>query len=100
VLIELPARLMEHSRMMVFRNGAREEVYISSADWMPRNLDRRVEAAVPIEDPRHRAEIRRLLELMLADRRQVWEMQPDGSYGQRVLGPGEDARGTHAVLVR
>jgi polyphosphate kinase len=99
-VVSLLGRFLEHSRAMVFRNGGREEVYISSADWMPRNLDRRVEAAVPIEDPRHRAEIRRLLELMLADRRQVWEMQPDGSYVQRVPGPGEDARGTHAVLVR
>lgn len=99
-VVSLLGRFLEHSRAMVFRNGGREEVYISSADWMPRNLDRRVEVAVPIEDPRHRAELRRLLELMLADRRQAWEMQPDGSYVQRTPGPGEDARGTHAVLVR
>ncbi|PKL93571.1 MAG: polyphosphate kinase 1 [Gemmatimonadetes bacterium HGW-Gemmatimonadetes-1] len=99
-VVSLLGRFLEHSRAMLFRNGGREEVFISSADWMPRNLDRRVEAAVPIEDPRHRAELRRWLELMLNDRRQGWEMQPDGSYVQRTPGPGDDARGTHAVLVR
>jgi polyphosphate kinase len=98
-VISILGRFLEHSRAAVFRNGGREQVSISSGDWMPRNLDRRVEVAVPIEDPRHRAEIRRLLELMLADNRQAWEMQPDGSYVQRHPAPGEPERATHKVLM-
>ncbi len=98
-VISIVGRFLEHSRAMVFRNGGREQVYITSADWMPRNLDRRVEVAVPIEDPRHRATIRKLLEQMLADNRQAWEMRPDGSYIQRHPAPGEPERGTHRLLI-
>lgn len=99
-VVSVVGRFLEHSRAWLFRNAGHEECWISSADWMPRNLERRVEVAAPIEDPRHRAEIRRILELMLADPRQAWEMQPDGSYVQRVPAPGEVGRGTHEVLVR
>ncbi len=98
-VVSILGRFLEHSRATVFRNGGREEVFITSADWMPRNLDRRVEVSVPIEDPRHRSEIRRLLELMLADNRQAWEMRPDGSYVQRHPAPGEPERGTHRILI-
>ncbi len=94
-VISILGRFLEHSRATVFRNGGHEEAFISSADWMPRNLDRRVEVAVPIEDPRHRITIRRLLEQMLTDNRQAWEMQPDGSYVQRTPRPGEPVRATH-----
>jgi polyphosphate kinase len=94
-VISILGRFLEHSRAVVFRNGGREEVFISSGDWMPRNLDRRVEVAVPIEDPRHRTTIRRLLEEMLTDNRQAWEMQQDGSYVQRRPRPGEPVRATH-----
>ena len=82
-VISILGRFLEHSRAFLFRNAGKEECYISSADWMPRNLDRRIEAAVPIEEPRHRAEIRRLLEVMLE--RQPAGVGPacDGSYMQR-----------------
>jgi polyphosphate kinase len=98
-VISVVGRFLEHSRAAVFRNGGREEVYISSADWMPRNLVRRVEVAVPIEDPRHRAEIRRMLEMMLTDNRQAWDMLPDGSFLQRRPADGEPERGTQQVLI-
>jgi polyphosphate kinase len=98
-VISILGRFLEHSRAVVYRNGGKEEVFIASADWMPRNLDRRVEVAVPIEDPRHRNEIRRLLELMLTDNRQAWEMRSDGSYEQRRPAPGEPERGTHRLLI-
>lgn len=97
-VISILGRFLEHSRVAIFRSGGDEEVYITSADWMPRNLDRRVEITVPIEDPRHKAELRRILEVMLADNRQAWEMRSDGSYVQRRPAPGEPARGTHRVL--
>lgn len=98
-VLSIVGRFLEHSRAAVFRNGGREEVYISSADWMPRNLERRIEVAVPLEDPRQRAEVRRLLELMLSDNRHAWELRPDGRYEQRHPAAGEAERGTHAVLM-
>jgi len=54
---------------------------------------------VPIEQPRHRMDVRRVLEQMLEDNRQAWDMMPDGTYVQRVPAPGEDERGTHALLI-
>jgi polyphosphate kinase len=98
-VIAILGRFLEHSRAFVFTNGGKEEVWISSADWMPRNLDRRIEAAVPIQDPRHQNEIRRLLELMLEDNRQAWDMRPDGSYVQRMPSEGQPERGTHRLLI-
>jgi polyphosphate kinase len=83
----------------VFGEDETERVWISSADWMPRNLDRRVEAAVPIQNAVHRAEIRRALELMLDDNRQAWDMASDGRYTQRTPANGEPERATHKLLI-
>ncbi len=55
-VISIIGRFLEHSRAFCFLNGGSEEVYIGSADWMPRNLDRRIEAVVPVEDPTHRGD--------------------------------------------
>ena len=60
-------RFLEHARVYVFGNGGQEKVYASSADWMSRNLDRRVEVAFPLLDERTRAEVRALLDLQRAD---------------------------------
>ncbi|HEY4099598.1 MAG TPA: polyphosphate kinase 1 [Gemmatimonadales bacterium] len=98
-VISILGRFLEHSRAFVFGNGGTDKVWISSADWMPRNLDRRIEAAVPIENPKHRAEIRRMLETMLEDNRQAWDMQPDGSYVQRVPALGESEHATHRLFI-
>jgi len=97
-VISIVGRFLEHSRAFWFLNGGQEEVYIGSADWMPRNLDRRIEAVAPVEDPTHRTAIRDLLLLMWSDNRQAWELQADGSYRQRMASSGEDDRGTHRVL--
>jgi polyphosphate kinase len=98
-VVSILGRFLEHSRAFVFANGGTEKVWISSADWMPRNLEHRVEAAVTIEHPRHRMDIRRVLEVMLNDNRQAWDMMPDGSYLQRQPDPGEAEGGTHSVLI-
>ncbi len=98
-VISILGRFLEHSRAFLFANDGRQEVFISSADWMPRNLDRRVEAAVPVENPEHCAEIGRILGLMLDDNRQAWDMNPDGSYTQRMPADGEPERATHRLLV-
>jgi polyphosphate kinase len=92
-------RFLEHSRAFYFRNGGEEEIYIASADWMPRNLDRRIEAATPIIDPQQRRQLRDLLFMLLEDNRQAWDLRPDGSYVQRVPAPGEEERASQRILV-
>jgi polyphosphate kinase len=87
-VISIIGRFLEHSRMFYFYNNGAEEIYIGSADWMPRNLDRRVEAITPILDPEIAKDLQEILGIMLADNRQAWELQSDGSYIQRR--PGED----------
>lgn len=93
-------RFLEHSRIFHFHNDGNELFYIGSADWMPRNLDRRVEALVPIEEPSLQTQIAQLLEVCLEDNRQAWEMQPDGTYCQRQPQKGEPKRGTHKILMK
>jgi polyphosphate kinase len=74
-------RFLEHSRIYYFRNGGQEEVYCSSADLMPRNLDRRVELVFPIENPKLVRRIKdEILSVYLADNVNGYQMQSDGSY--------------------
>jgi polyphosphate kinase len=82
-LISIVGRFLEHSRIFWFHNEGAEEIYIGSADWMTRNLDRRVEAVTPIEEPALINELKEIMEILLADNRQAWELQPDGTYIQR-----------------
>ena len=92
-------RFLEHSRVFCFGNGGAEEHYIGSADWMPRNFDRRVETVVPIEDPLLRARLSTLLAAYLADNRQAWMLSSDGTYVQRRPETDEPDRGSHARLI-
>jgi polyphosphate kinase len=71
---------LEHSRIWGFSNGGDPEWYIGSADLMDRNLDRRVEAVVPVEDPDARAQLASIVELMLADDRRSWQLLSDGKW--------------------
>ena len=77
-------RFLEHSRLFWFANGGESELLIGSADWMPRNLDRRVEAVAPVEDPRLKGHLEGLLQLYLDDSG-AWHMCSDGSFQQRPL---------------
>ncbi len=82
-VLSIIGRFLEHSRIYYFHNNGQEEIYIGSADWMRRNLDRRVEVITPIKDPDIAKDLQEILGIMLADNRQAWELQPDGSYIQR-----------------
>ncbi|MEA5516448.1 polyphosphate kinase 1 [Nodularia sp. UHCC 0506] len=82
-VISIIGRFLEHSRIFYFHNNEQEEIYIGSADWMRRNLDRRVEVITPIKDPDIAKDLQEILGIMLADNRQAWELQPDGTYIQR-----------------
>ncbi len=77
-------RFLEHSRVFWFANGGREELYIGSADWMPRNLNDRVELMVPVEDPVLRARIKEMVDTELSDNQKAHIMQPDGSWKKEI----------------
>lgn len=76
-------RFLEHSRIFYFHRGGAQNVYIASADWMPRNLGRRIELMVPIEDRRCKQRLIDLLKANLDDRWKSSVMQPDGTYQRR-----------------
>jgi polyphosphate kinase len=77
----LVGRFLEHHRILYFRADGEDRVYLSSADWMPRNFFRRIETAFPVLDPQlKRRVIKEGLRCYLLDNTQAWEMQPDGSY--------------------
>jgi len=90
-------RFLEHSRLFWFANGGSSEMYIGSADWMGRNLDRRVEAVVPVEDANLHQKLLRLIDAYLADNCTAWEMQQDGSFVRRI--PEEDNVAVQARLI-
>jgi polyphosphate kinase len=78
-------RFLEHARIYAFANDGDPEVWIGSADLMHRNLDRRVEALIRIEDQRHIDELIALLELSAADTTMSWHLLPDGTWQRRYL---------------
>jgi polyphosphate kinase len=99
-VISIVGRFLEHARIFFFANGGTPEYYIGSADWMTRNLDARVEAAVPIDEPRLQEEVQAILDLQLGDNVKAWDMQADGSYVQRSPGPGEEPRSSQDLLMQ
>ncbi len=98
-VISIVGRFLEHSRIYYFRNGGDEEYLISSADAMKRNLEARVEILLPVEKPELAGELRTFLDIQLNDQRSAWDMQPDGSYLQRVPQGEENTKGCHEMLI-
>jgi len=90
-VISIVGRFLEHSRIYYFANNGDEELFFGSADWMPRNFDRRVEVITPIEDRSLHPRVCALLDTCLADNRQAWDLASDGTYVQR-------KPGTHPVV--
>jgi len=89
-VVSIVDRFLEHSRIFYFGNGGNPEVYVGSADWMDRNLSRRVEVVFPMEDPRLKKRIiDEILALTLADNVKARRLLPDGSYERVAPGPGE-----------
>ncbi len=95
-------RFLEHSRIFYFHNQGDGEYYIGSADWMYRNLNSRVECITPVYDLALRQRMQQILDIMLADQRQCWEMNGDGTYVQRQPDPElpDSAIGTHDTLMQ
>jgi polyphosphate kinase len=91
-------RFLEHQRIFMFANGRQKDFYIGSADLMPRNLDLRVEVVTPVDDADLTAHIEQVLDVMLRDNVQAWELGEDGTWQRQQPDEGEKPLATHTVL--
>ncbi len=91
-------RFLEHPRVFMFANGRSREYLIGSADLMPRNLDQRVEVVTPVDDPDLAKRLQQILDVMLADNVQAWELAEDGAWSHLQPGDGEKPVATQRVL--
>ena len=91
-------RFLEHGRIYRFENGGQPEFLIGSADWMRRNLDRRVETIAPVVDPALGAELEAILDVYENDNCTAWDLQPDGSWLRRRPKEGEPRRASQEVF--
>jgi polyphosphate kinase len=90
-VLSIVGRFLEHSRIYWFGNASQPEVYLGSADLMPRNLDRRVETLFAVNDPEIRSYLRdAVLAVELANNVRARDLHPDGTYTIRTPGPGEE----------
>jgi polyphosphate kinase len=93
-------RYLEHSRIFYFRNGGKEEIYVGSADMMPRNLNRRVEILFPIDDEELMRRVRdEILAEYLVDNVKARRMQPDGSYKRISKSEAQAAWNSQEILM-
>lgn len=98
-VISVVGRFLEHTRIYYFQNGGNEEYFIGSADTMKRNLESRVEVVAPVESDKLRKELRTFIDTQLADQRNAWDMQPDGSYVQRQPRNEEEQKGCQERMI-
>jgi len=88
-VVSIIDRYLEHSRIFYFENGGNPEWYLSSADWMPRNLERRVELLFPVLDKQNQSLLEYFFSMYFADNVKAFEMQPDGSWHRKTLQQGQ-----------
>jgi polyphosphate kinase len=89
-VVSVVDRFLEHARVFYFRNGGDEEVYLASADWMTRNLDRRVELMFPVESAEGRAKVLAALDAVFQDNVKVRKLLPDGTWRRKTQRKGEE----------
>lgn len=92
-------RFLEHARVYEFRNGGDVEYFLGSADWMKRNLDRRVESVAPVQDPGLRRQLCRILDVFDADNHSRWDCHSDGRYTRRRPAPGAPRLASQEVFL-
>jgi polyphosphate kinase len=90
--ISIVDRYLEHARVFYFENGGHSEYWLASADWMPRNLDHRVEVAFPLLDPRLQAQVREVLDVQLSDTAKARRILLDGGSERIRAATGEPIR--------
>jgi polyphosphate kinase len=93
-------RFLEHSRLFLFESGDRTAYYLGSADLMPRNLDRRIEVVVPVEDQRHRDELAATFTSLMDDTAGAWRLRGNGSWERVRPAKGDRLRSAQATLMR
>ncbi|HGX93615.1 MAG TPA: RNA degradosome polyphosphate kinase, partial [Candidatus Tenderia sp.] len=93
-------RFLEHTRVCYFYNDGNEEVFCSSADWMERNMFRRVEVCFPIESSKLRQRIIKELDYYLKDNSQAWELSSEGVYQRTAPAEGEAAFSAQNALLQ
>jgi polyphosphate kinase len=91
-------RFLEHSRIYYFLNGGDEKIFLSSADWMERNLDKRIETCFPVEGKKLITRVKKELESYLTDNTQAWALQSDGSYLRCSPTGNQNSRSAQAML--
>ncbi len=94
-VISIVDRILEHTRAIYFHHGGDELIYISSADWMPRNLDRRVELLIPILDANCKKRLIDMLESYFRYSRNAWQLRSDGQYARCEAGPRQSSTTGH-----
>jgi polyphosphate kinase len=99
-VISIVDRFLEHARVYHFRNGGDEEVYLSSADWMPRNLDRRIELLFPVTAPEPRRKVLEVMDAMFLDNVKARRLMPDGNYKRKRPPKGEEPYRAQIQLYR
>jgi polyphosphate kinase len=82
-VVSIVDRYLEHARIFYFHNGGNPTFWLASADWMPRNFNRRIEIAFPVVEPQLQKKLKDILELQLTDMVKGWWMEPDGNYVRR-----------------
>ena len=97
-VVSVVDRFLEHSRIYYFMNGGDEEVYVASADWMTRNLDRRLELMWPVDGAAHKARVIAVLRAMFRDTAKSWRLLPDGTYQRQAPADGESPFRVQQVL--
>jgi polyphosphate kinase len=93
-------RFLEHGRIYRFANGGEPDIFIGSADWMKRNLDRRVESIAPVTDPVLKQELDAIIEVLDNDNHTAWDLQPDGSHVRRKPAEDEPVRAAQQEFIR
>jgi polyphosphate kinase len=88
-VVSVVDRFLEHSRIYWFLNGGEEETYLASADWMTRNLDKRIELLFPVERAEHKAKVMHALRAMFRDNAKARQLTADGTYIRRLPTSGE-----------
>lgn len=99
-VVSIVDMFLEHARMLYFQNGGDEELYLSSADWMPRNLDRRIELLFPVENKDVKKELTEVLQMYFKDNQKSWKLLPNGDYEKIEHGSDKKFRVQETLLKR